>query len=142
MITWIVVVWDLCCLKTWGVWIRGTKFIFLYVECDNWWRWWHIDEMMLMFMIMLIGDDVDVYDNVIWDYVDVDVYDNVDMRWCWCFMIMLRFAGLFFFRKKKLNAVRSIFSVWRFNKIIGPKMHFKLDPNCQPKPLKNLISKA
>ena len=38
---------------------------------------------------MLIGDDVDVYDNVIWDYVDVDVYDNVDMRWCWCFMIML-----------------------------------------------------
>ena len=47
--------------------------------------------MMLMFMIMLIWDDIDVYDIVTWN--DVDVYDNVDfdddvdnvieMKWCW-----------------------------------------------------------
>ena len=68
----IVVVWDLCCLKTWGMWILGMKFICIYVECDYWWYWWHWDKMMLMLMIILI-----------WDDVDVDVYDNIDMRWCW-----------------------------------------------------------
>ena len=39
----------------------------------------------LMFMIMLIENDVVIEDdfdnNWIWD--DVGVYDNIDMRWCY-----------------------------------------------------------
>ena len=72
----IIVLLDLCCLKTWGVWISGMKFICMYV--------WNVItddvvidennlyETMLVFMIILIWDDVVIVDNVI------------GMRWCWC----------------------------------------------------------
>ena len=52
-----VVVWDWCCLNIKEMWIQDMKFICIYVECDYLWYWWHIDEMMLMFMIMLIREE-------------------------------------------------------------------------------------
>ena len=79
----IVILWDLCCMKTCRMWISGMK-LYVYMWnmitddvsvydnidmrwCWCWWSYW--DEMMLMLMIILI-----------WDDVDVD--DDIDMRWC------------------------------------------------------------
>ena len=63
MILWIVVLWNLCCLKTRGMWIWGMNLcVYMYVECNCLWCWWYWDGMMLMLMMTLRCDDVDVDD--------------------------------------------------------------------------------
>ena len=68
---------DLCCLKTWGVWISGMKEICICgmrltvdVAIDDF-NWYVV---MLIFMMILIWDDV----------VNKD---HVNMNWCYCWWL-------------------------------------------------------
>ena len=73
---------DLCCLKTWGVWIPGMKDICICgmqltvdVSIDD--LNWYV--VMLIFMMILI------WDNVVSDY-------QVNMNWCYYWL--LRWYGI------------------------------------------------
>ena len=89
-----VVVWDLCCVEYLGS-VNPRHEIYTYM-CGM---------RLLMFIIMIIWDDGDVFDNVdmrlcwywwwYWDEMmlmlmmimrwdDVDVDNIIAMRWCWC----------------------------------------------------------
>jgi len=53
--------------------------MYICVECDCLWSWWHGDEMMLILMMSLIWMSLYEY---VWNVIPCDV-DDIKMRWCW-----------------------------------------------------------
>ena len=83
MVLWNFIVWDSCCLKTWGMWIPDMNlYVYMWdaITCD-------VDDIemrwLMVLMMVLKWDDCWCW-WWRWDEMNDDVDDDIKKIWCWC----------------------------------------------------------